>query len=131
MILTFQSHFDKINSYLVFLIWPDGIDFYNFKTCCYDDLILWANTAQKMKFSMEEFFSKCDKIRGKLQIWSHLLKNSLIENFIFLQCNLHIRACWLKKSCLMEQKQPFRGFLKRGDFLKEVFFWNSGIGVVL
>ena len=41
-------------------------------------------TAQKMKFSIEEFFSKCDQIRSFLRIWSHLLKKSLMENFIFL-----------------------------------------------
>ena len=29
------------------------------------------------------FFSKCDQIRRKLRIWSHLLKKSLMENFIF------------------------------------------------
>ena len=27
--------------------------------------------------------SKCDQIRRKLHIWSHLLKKSLMENFIF------------------------------------------------
>ena len=36
-----------------------------------------------MKFSIEDFFSKFDQIRRKLQIWSHLLKKSLMENFIF------------------------------------------------
>ena len=36
-----------------------------------------------MKFSIKDFFSKCDEIRRKLQIWSHLLKESLMENFIF------------------------------------------------
>ena len=40
-------------------------------------------TAQKMKFSIKDFSSKCDQIRKKLQIWSHLLKKSLMENFIF------------------------------------------------
>ena len=40
-------------------------------------------TAQKMKFSIKDFLSKCDQIRRKLRIWSHLLKKSLIENFIF------------------------------------------------
>ena len=40
-------------------------------------------TAQKMKFSSKDFFSKCDQIRGKLRIWSHLLRKSLMENFIF------------------------------------------------
>ena len=37
----------------------------------------------KMKFSIKHFFSKCDQIRGKLRIWSHLLKKSLMDNFIF------------------------------------------------
>ena len=42
-----------------------------------------THAAQKMKFSIPDFFSKCDQIRRKLQIWSHLLKKSLTENFIF------------------------------------------------
>ena len=33
-------------------------------------------TAQKMKFSIKDFYSKCD-------LMSHLLKKSLMENFIF------------------------------------------------
>ena len=37
----------------------------------------------KMKFSIKDFFSKCDQICRKLRIWSHLLKNFLMENFIF------------------------------------------------
>ena len=36
-----------------------------------------------MKFFIMDFFSKCDKIRKKLRIWSHLRKKSLMENFIF------------------------------------------------
>ena len=36
-----------------------------------------------MKFSIEDFFSKRDQIRRKLQIWSHLLKKYLMENLIF------------------------------------------------
>ena len=35
-----------------------------------------------MKFSNKDL-SICDQIRRKLQIWSHLLKKSLKENFIF------------------------------------------------
>ena len=45
-----------------------------------DDVIL---TAQKMKFSIMDFFSKCDQIRSFLWIWSHFLKKSTMENFIF------------------------------------------------
>ena len=46
-------------------------------------------TAQKMKFSIKVFFSKCDQIRSVLRIWSHLLKKSLIENFIFCVVTPH------------------------------------------
>ena len=40
-------------------------------------------SAQKMKFSIKDFFIKLGQIRWKLRIWSHLLKKSLTENFIF------------------------------------------------
>ena len=40
-------------------------------------------TVQKMKSSIEDFFSKCDQIQGKLPIWSHLMKKSSMENSIF------------------------------------------------
>ena len=41
------------------------------------------NTAQKKKFSIKDFYGKCDQIRWKLRIWFHLLKKPLMENFIF------------------------------------------------
>ena len=51
---------------------------------CHQDI---AATARKMKFSIKDFFSKYDQIRN-LQIWSHLLKKSFIENFIFCVVSL-------------------------------------------
>ena len=49
--------------------------------CCFAAEFLPKNpflhsivTAQKMKFSIKDFFSKCDQIRSFLRIWSHLLK---------------------------------------------------------
>ena len=42
-----------------------------------------VDTAQEMKFSIKDFFSKWHQIRSFPRIWSHLLKKSLIENFIF------------------------------------------------
>ena len=45
---------------------------------------IWIVTAQKIKFSIKDFFSKCDQIRSFLRIWSHLLKKFLMENFISL-----------------------------------------------
>ena len=51
----------------------------------------WAavvkNTAQKMTFSIKDFSSKWDQIIKKLRIWSHLLKKSLMENFIICAVN--------------------------------------------
>ena len=43
-----------------------------------------------MKFSIKNFFSKCDQIRRELRIWLHLLKKYFMENFIF---------CAVKYSC--------------------------------
>ena len=40
-------------------------------------------TAQRMKFFIWDFFNKCDRIQSFLRVWSHLLKKSLMENFIF------------------------------------------------
>ena len=42
-----------------------------------------ADIALKVKFSIKDVFSKYDQIRRKLRIWSHLVKKSLMENFIF------------------------------------------------
>ena len=36
-----------------------------------------------MKFSIENFFPTCDQIHSFLRVWSHLMKKSLMENFIF------------------------------------------------
>ena len=36
-----------------------------------------------MSFSITDFFSKLDKIRSFLQIWSHLQKKAVTENLIF------------------------------------------------
>ena len=57
-------------------------------------------TAQRVKFSIKDFFSKCDQIRSFLRIWSHLLKKSLMENFIFMQLwdkNTQVKTKWVHK----------------------------------
>ena len=48
-------------------------------------------TAQKMKISIKDFFSKCDQMRRKLRIWSHVLKKSLIENLLFCVVNIFLK----------------------------------------
>ena len=40
-------------------------------------------SAQKIKFSIKDFFSKCDQMRSFLGIWSDLLKKSLMEKTSF------------------------------------------------
>ena len=58
-----------------------------------------------MKFSIKDFFGKCDQIRSFLRIWSYVLKKSLMENFIFL---FNLCLCWgynksLKTLCCKAQ----------------------------
>ena len=53
--------------------------------------------AQKMKFCLKNFFSKCEQICSFLRIWSHLLKKSLMEDSI--SCAVFIAklfACFLQ-----------------------------------
>ena len=67
----------------------------NFRNLLYVEMFLgvaclarWqTTTAQNMKFSIKDYFSKTDQICSKLQIWSHLLKKVLTENFIFCAVN--------------------------------------------
>ena len=60
----------------------------------------------KMKFSIMDFVSKCVQIRRKLQIWSHLLKKSLMENLIFCAVGVFIALSNI-------QKEPPELFCKR------------------
>ena len=57
-----------------------------------------AITAQKMKFSIKDFFSKCDKISNFWRISSHLLRKSLMENLIFLCSALSLTYVPLKNT---------------------------------
>ena len=60
----------------------------NGKTLVFADCPLYPtlSTAQRMKFSIKKFFSKCDYIIIKLRIWSNILKKSIVEKIsIFVQ----------------------------------------------
>ena len=67
-------------------------------------------TAQKMKFSIKDFFSKFDQIRSFLQIWSHLLKKSLMKNFIFLSsvCGKRLIFHYLQHKKVINLSRKFR-----------------------
>ena len=47
-------------------------------------------TAEKMNFSITDFFSNCDEIGSLLRIWSHLLKIFVMENLIFSAVLWHV-----------------------------------------
>ena len=57
-------------------------------------MISWMNELDyiKMEFFFKDFFSKWEKTRSKLQIWSHLLKKILMENITFVQSYSCVRV---------------------------------------
>ena len=99
-----------------------------------------------MKFSIKDFFSKCDKIQRKLPIWSHLLNKSLIKNYTLnilesrngIKMNTYvIRYSVIKISPFLYSQRPVWNdfFSSLGDtFIKalifqekefEIIFWNK------
>ena len=74
--LTFSSK-RQLKSRKVIKECSDKFNFcFRLTTCKTKKGFLWTHTVQKMKFSVKDFFSKCDQIRRKL-------KKSLMGNFIF------------------------------------------------
>ena len=64
-----------------------------------------------MKFSIKDFFSKCDQIRNFLRIWSHLLKKSIISNFIFCAVDTTMSKLlewWVDSSTLLILRTHWR-----------------------
>ena len=67
----------------------------------------------KIEVFIKDFFSKCDQIRSFLRIWSHLLKKSLMKNFIVLQCMLCLLGIgFTQKSTLQYHLERHSGELK-------------------
>ena len=54
------------------------------------------DSAQKMKFYIKDFSSKCDQIHRFLRIWSHLLEKSVKESFIFCVMSV-LKSCLYNK----------------------------------
>ena len=69
-------------------------------------------TGQKMKISIKGSFSKCDQIRRKLRVWSHLLKKSPL-----------IKSSHLEVFC---EKGITKVFLVNfAKFLRTLFFYRT------
>ena len=58
---------------------------------------LYFSNAQKVKFLIKDFPSKCDQVHSFLLIWSHLLKESLMENSIFWTVQAADEECFVLK----------------------------------
>ena len=90
-----------------------------------------TSIAQKMKFSIKDFFSKCDQIRSFLRIWTHLLKKSLIENFIF--CAVQNSSKWEYPGFLYLLRNVFKERNWRGKSFvngeKSRIFWHKGLRI--
>ena len=90
--MAWQSTYDPLSSFF------QPVSLLTTKSIFKRTLFCWIFffTAQKMKFSIKDFFTKCDEICRKLRIWPHLLKKTLIKNFIFCA------AFWLRANIIEE-----------------------------
>ena len=77
-----------------------------------------------MKFSIKDFTSKCGQIRSFLRIWSHLLKKSLIEKFIFVQCYADVYLL-----IILKYSNNFIFLIVQGitAFQQEFNIWKIGV----
>ena len=84
---------------------------------------LWVNFWMKCKqrcikteVFIKDLFSKCDQICRKLQIWSQLLKKSLMENFSFCAVEIKYFGDFTFKMCQIKfhiQKEKMLGGIYR------------------
>ena len=80
-------------------------------------------TAQKMKFSTKDFFSNCDRIHSFFRIWSHLLKKSLKENFIF--CGVRTKLNVHKTSRMSPEHLMYLQFMSFVQGVPLVYFESN------
>ena len=84
-----------------------------------------SHTAQKMKFSIKDFFSKCNQIRSFLRIWSHLLKKSFMENFVFRAVTMQFFSGKVQISARNTRSSPFSSSLGNVFLLQVEIFQLS------
>ena len=85
-------------------------------------------TAQKMKFSIKDFFSKCDQIRRKLHFLCSVCSADILVNFLCVRNTNHIRL----RIILVLTFEMFSEALKFIDFWgkhlnKIVIFHQNGL----
>ena len=80
-----------------------------------------------MKFSIKDFFSKCDQIISFLQIWSHLLKKSLMENFIFCAVKVFDKFIDIIQNRFTLNLDKFKSFGRKDKLLDDFYLHVLGI----
>ena len=70
-----------------------------------------------MNFFVKNLFSKCEHIRIKLRIYSHLLNKSLTENFIFCVVNI---IGFTTESCKFFFKKSFSRILYTNQHVTQI-----------
>ena len=81
-----------------------------------------------MKFSIKDFFSKCDQIFSFLQIWSYLQKKSLMENFIF--CAVLYRGSKQKLEAFSESYFSEKGFHRKLAPIKTLRISSKELSII-
>ena len=69
----------------------------------------------KMKFSMKDFFSKCDQICRKPRIWSHSLKKFSMKNLTFCPA-LQYQKLFVSQLKLYWYKDQIQNLSSQGNF---------------
>ena len=112
--------------------------------------VLTGVSAQKNKFCIKDFFSKCNQICSFLRIWSDLLKKSLMDNFIFCavylsnpvvrEIDVSYQCFYLALPFLVEACEVINGTMPKGwnakskveatQFLNSMTKFESVIGMI-
>ena len=88
-----------------------------------DMTVKFSLPEQKMKFSIRDFFSKCDQIRNFLRIWSHLLKKYLMEKLLWVVLKMFVL---IKKSIFISYTIVFvTEYLS--NYVIPVYYWFKTI----
>ena len=112
---------------LCFNIWPERNDFCWCWVVILDNISCDKHCTKKMKFSIKDFFSKCDQIISFLQIWSHLLKKSLMENFIFCALKVFDKFIYFIQNEFTLNLDKFKFFGRKDKLLDNFYLHVLGI----
>ena len=78
-----QCHYRRSSAFIVNFekIWhiPSSVFTADFEQKMSTEYFAYTLYFHKYKVFIKDFFSKCDQIRRKLRIWSHLMKKSLMK----------------------------------------------------